>query len=186
MAKETQQWGDMRVFDWLEAGAKGGPHYAHTLNLHWSDAGVEHDLEIYRRTAERLASEPAYWAEIIRESSWRHSLVGCACLLASGRRDFFDDLCYRFRAGSFVAPQIAVTLGLLHGSTAVSFLESILDEPTLRGNPKQAVSAHRVLKRLGAQPTHDVSANDWSGFERGDAMAAERVVEEQWVFWSSL
>jgi hypothetical protein len=185
MPVPTPPWGDMRVFEWLGAETNGVPHYLRTLNLVWSDEDVEHDLAIYRRVAERLAGEPAYWAEIIRESSWRHCLVGCACLLASARHEFFDDLCYSFRAGSFVAPQIAVTLGLLHASKARPFFESVLEESALRRAPKQAVSAHRVLSCLGADPAHHISVNIWSGFERSDAMVAEKVVAEQWHFWSS-
>lgn len=138
---------DKKVLEWLGTDSKGVPYYLHPLNLVWSNAGVEHDLEIYRRVAEELAKDRAYWAAIIRGASWRHSLAGCTCLLASRRREFFDDLCFRFREGSFIAPQIAVTLGILHGVAARPFLESILDEPSLRRRTKQAVSAHRVLTR---------------------------------------
>jgi len=175
---------DGRVFDWLGLDAKSVPYYLHPLNLVWSDEGVDHDLQIYIRVAELLAADRIYWAEIIRESSWRHSLVGCVCLLASRRREFFHDLCYRFRAGSFVSPQVAVTLGLLHGSAARPFFELALDEPALRCRPKEAVSAHRVLLRLGAQPRHEIAVDSWREFDRDDAMVAEKVVSEHWDFWS--
>ena len=141
-------------------------------------------LAVFRRVADRLAGEPAYWAEIIREASWRHSLVGSTCLLASRRHEYFDELCYRFRAGSFVTPQIAVTLGLLHGSSACLFFESVLDDPALRSSPKQAVSAHRILARLGAQSAHDISIEAWRDFEHDDAMIADKVVAAHWDFWS--
>jgi hypothetical protein len=175
----------MRVFEWLGNDSKGVPYYLHPLNLVWSDAGVEHDLELYRRVADRLASDPAYWAEIIRDAAWRHSLAGCTCLLASRRHEFFDDLCYRFRAGSFVAPQLAVALGLLHGSAARSFFESVLDEPTLRSHPKQAVSAHYALLRLGERPAHEISVEGWRDFEHDDAMVADKVMAAHWDFWSA-
>jgi hypothetical protein len=174
-----------KVFEWLGNDSKGVPYYLHSLNLVWSNSGADHDIDHYRRVADKLAAEPAYWAEIIRDASWRHSLAGCTCLLASRRHEFFDELCHRFRAGSFIAPQIAVTLGLLHGSTARSFFESVLDEPKLRNHPKQAVSAHRVLKRLGAQPAQDVSIEAWHGFEHDDATTADEVVADHWDFWSN-
>jgi hypothetical protein len=174
---------DMKVFEWLGDDSKGVPYYLHALNLVWSDAGVEQDMELYRRVAGQLADDAAYWAEIIRSASWRHSLAGCTCLLASRRREYFDDLCHRFRAGSFIVPQIAVTLGLLHGSTARPFFESTLTE--LRSHPKQAVSAHRVLLRLGAQPAHSISIEEWRDFEHDDAMIADKVVAEHWDFWSN-
>ena len=176
---------DMRVFEWLGSDSKQVPYYLHPLSLAWSDAGVEHDLKLYRRVADRLAGDMAYWAEIIRDTSWRHSLAGCTCLLVSRRHEFFDELCCRFRGGSFVAPQIAVTLGLLHGPSARPFFESVLDEPALRRHAKQAVSAHRVLLHLGAQPPHDISVEGWRGFEHDDATVADRAVAAHWSFWSS-
>jgi len=111
-------------------------------------------------------------------------LVGCTCPLASRRHEFFDELWYRFRAGSFVAPQIAVTLGLLHGLSSRPFFESILDDPALRRSPKQAVSAHRALLRLGVQPSHDISIEAWRDFDHDDAMNADKVVTAHWDFWS--
>jgi|GEM_PF-3259272 len=176
---------DMRVFEWLGNDSEGVPYYLHPLNLVWSDAGVEHDLQVFRVAADHLAGDLAYWAEIIRDASWRHSLAGCTCLLVSRRHEFFDELCQRFRDGSFVVPQIAVTLGLLHGAAARSFFESFLNEPNLSSYPKQAVSAHRVLVRLGAQPTHNVSIESWNNLERDDAIVAEKVVTAQWDFWSN-
>ena len=184
MDNPTPQMADMRVFGWLGSDSRGVPYYLNPLNLVWSPAGADHDLEVFRRVATQLAADPAYWAEIIREPSWRHSLIGCVCLLTSGRREFFNDLCFRFRASSFIAPQIAVTLGLLHGSAARLFFESALDDSVIRRNSKQAVSAHRVLLCLGVQPLHDVSVESWQEFERDDAILADRVVREHWAFWS--
>lgn len=184
MPTEAPEMADGRVFDWLGLDATRVPYHLHPLNLVWSDDGVEHDLEIYRRVADLLAADSAYWAEIIRESSWRHCLAGCTCLLASRRHGFYEELCSRFRAGSFVAPQIAVTLGLLHGDAARSFLESALEEPAFRRSPKQAVSAHRVLLRLGAQPRHQVPVDSWTESECDEALVAETVVTDHWSFWS--
>src|ERR1051325_3878056 len=185
MPNSAPQMADRRVFDWLGLVAKGVPYYLHPLNLVWSDEGVDHDLQIYSRVAALLAADQIYWAELVRESSWRHSLAGCVCLLASRRHEFFHDLCYRFRAGSFVSPQIAVTLGLLHGSAARPFFELVLDEPASRCRPKEAVSAHRVLLRLGAQPRHEIAIDSWREFDRDDAIVAEKVVNEHWDFWST-
>lgn len=176
---------DMKVFEWLGNDSKGVPYYLHPLNLVWSDAGVEHDLELYRRVADQLAGDPAYWAEIIRDAAWRYSLAGCTCLLASRRHEFFDALCHRFRAGSFVAPQIAVALGLLHSSAARSFFESVLAEPKWRSRPKQAVSAHYALLRLGECPAHEISVDGWRSIEHDDAMVADMVMAAHWNFWSA-
>jgi hypothetical protein len=175
---------DSRVFEWLGVDSKHVPYYLHPLNLKWSAEGVDHDLQIFRRVAGLLALDPGYWAEIIR-SSWRHSLAGCTCLLASQRCDFFPDLCFRLEARSFVSPQIAVTLGLLHGERACSFLASELDKHEFRRHPKEAVAAHCVLLRLGQRPAYDISPGAWSGFEHDDAVIAEMAVAKHWEFWSS-
>ncbi len=174
---------DRKVLDWLGIDSRGVPYYLNPLNLVWSDEGVEHDLAVFRGVAERLALDMPYWAEIIRSGSWRHCLAGCTCLLVSSRREFFDDLCFGFRQGSFVAPQISVTLGLLHGSAARPFFESVLGDPALRNRPKESASAYEVLLRLGAQPTHE-TLNPGTDLDQGDAMVAEQVVAEHWDFWS--
>lgn len=174
----------MRVFEWLGSDSKGVPYYLHPLNLVWSDEGFEHDLQVYRRVAGLLAADRVYWSQIIREANWRHSLVGCVCLLAAPRQDFFDDLCFRFRASSFIAPQIAITLGLLHRAQAPAFFTSVLEDAALRQKPKIAVGAHRVLLRLGVQPAHEVSLDDWRAIDRDDAFVADAVVREHWNFWS--
>ncbi|HWB59745.1 MAG TPA: hypothetical protein VG733_09640 [Chthoniobacteraceae bacterium] len=175
---------DPKILDWLGNDARGVPYYLCPLNLGWSEAGAARDLEIFRRAAARLAEEPAYWAEIIRTANWRHSLAGCACLLASRTRGFFDDLCFRFNAGSFVSPQIAVTLGLLHGAKAAAFFESALNNAQLR--PKELASAHRVLLCMGERPPREIVADTWSGLDRDDAITGDAVAAEQWDFWKGV
>jgi hypothetical protein len=175
---------DKNVLEWLGVDSRGVPYYLNPLNLVWSSEGVEHDLNVFRQVAEKLGTDLNYWAEIIRAASWRHSLAGCTCLLVSSRHEFFEELSFRFREGSFIAPQIAVTLGLLHGSTARLFLESALDDPILRNRPKQAVAAHQVLLRLGAQPKHNITVEALDAQGRDDAMLADQVVAKHWEFWS--
>ncbi len=176
---------DRRIFEWLGLDGKGVPYWLHALNLVWSDKGADHDLLVYRRTADLLATDIPYWAALIRDPSWRECLAACTCLLASGRKDFFDDLCFRFREGSWVAPQIAVALGLLHGASAKTFLETLLANPGFRKRPKQAISAHHVLLRLGVQPMDDIATESWNTLEQDDAIVAADTVNEQWDFWST-
>ena len=85
--------------------------------------------------------------------------------------------------GSFIAPQIAVALGLLHGAAARPFLESTLDEPSPQQRPKEVVSAHRVLVRLGIHPIREISVDAWPVIERDNAILADKVVAEHWDFW---
>jgi len=177
--------GDDRILDWLGSDCDGLSYHLHPLNLGWSREGVEHDLSVYRRVAHQLANDADYWSAILRHANWRYTLVGCTCLLVSRHVGFFDDLCHRFDAGSMVIPQIAVTLGLLHGSGARAFFESALSRDDVNKRPRQTVSAHRVLLRLGIQPSRDVPIDAWKDFEHDDAMISEQVVQRQWDFWSS-
>ncbi len=89
-----------RVFGWLGVDKQGTSYHLHPLNLVWNVDGVDHDLNVYKTIADRLAADPKYWAAIIREPNWRHTLVGCVCLLGTRRTEVFDDVCFRFEAGS--------------------------------------------------------------------------------------
>jgi hypothetical protein len=174
---------DDRVFEWLDTDARGTPYHLHPLNLMWSEAGVEHDLSIYRGVAERLSSDAAYWSAIIRNVNWRYSLVGCVCLLVSRQRGLFDDLRFRFEAGSMVIPQLAVTMGLLHPADARACFELVLETPILRDHAARRVSAERALVCLGVRGASEVTLDGWSVIDRDYALLADRVVQQHWDFW---
>lgn len=175
-----------RVFKWLGEDKQGTSYHLHPLNLVWSLDGVDHDLGVYRGAANQLAAEPRYWSAIIRDPNWRFTLVGCVCLLVSERTEYFEDLCFRFEAGSMVVPQLAVTLGLLHAAQATPFFHRVLSIPQFKKHPSKAVSAHMALIKLGVGQGPEVKAEEWNDFERDDAMIAKRVLEKHWAFWSGL
>jgi len=174
-----------RVFGWLGVDRQGTPYHLHPLNLVWSIDGVDHDLNVYRKAADRLAADLNYWAAIIRDVNWRYTLVGCVCLLVTQRTEHFDDLCFRYEAGSMVVPQLAVTLGLLNPERAVPFFERVLSTPNLRKHPTKAVAADMALEKLRLRRHREVDAEDWSKLELDDAKTSERVLEQQWAFWSA-
>lgn len=175
---------DMKVLDWLGLDSQGVPYYLHPLNLVWSPGGAERDLELYRQVAIRLANEPAYWSELIRALSWRECLVGCTALLVLNCRENFEDLKYRLRGGSFVAPQIAVTMGLLHSHEARQFLPTAIDEAVQQDRPKVAASAYQVLLRLGETPGRKIFAESGTQSWMDNVLVAEGVVRRHWDFWS--
>jgi hypothetical protein len=175
---------DHRVLEWLGLDDEGTPYYLHPLNLMWSDAGPEHDLAIFRGVADRLATEPDYWRSLLRMLCWRECLAGCTCLLVSGRREFFDDLVFGFRSGCWVAPQIAVTIGILHPRRAVDFFHSALEEDAIRRHAKLGISAFELLLKLGIHPTRQIERQGWSEFDIDDAGVSSQVIEKHWNFWS--
>jgi len=173
-----------RVFDWLGIDKQGTPYHLHPLNLVWSAEGVDHDLNVYKAVADRLAPDPQYWASVIRDPNWRFTLVGCVCLLVTGRTEHFEDLCFRYEAGGIVVPQLAVTLGLLHAEHAVPFFKMMLSTPELRRNPSKAISADRALVKLRVRHQPEVVAEEWKGLGGDDAKAAQSLFEQHWKFWS--
>jgi len=172
-----------KIFEWLESAAGGSPgYYLIPLHLTWRDQGIEHDLEVFRAVSSQLAKEPDYWASCIRYAGWRHSLAACTCLLVSKNTQFFEDLCYRFQHGSWVTPQIAVTLGLLHAEQCRPFLTNVLKGSTEKLDFKTLASANEVLQRLGTEV--DLPPLPKEGFEQEDVSIAKMVVKRHWDFWS--
>ena len=180
----TGQSDHARVFDWLGVDKQGTPYHLHPLNLSWSLDGVDHDLNVYKRAADQLAADASYWAAIIRDANWRFTLVGCVCLLVKRQAGHFDDLSFRFEAGSLIVPQLAVTMDLLNPERAKPFFQRVLATPELRKHPSRAVSADLALVKLGVRQHPGVAVGGWDGLGKDDAMAAQSLVKQHWAFWS--
>jgi hypothetical protein len=182
---ENEMTTEKDLYEWLGADSQGIPYHLHPLNLVWSKEGVEHDLQVYRSVTERLRGEPDFWSTILRGAyGWRPTLVGCACLLLGKESGFFDELTECFENGSFVQPQVAVTLGLLHAERARRFCEAFLSFPEFLRAARAVVSAQRVLQRLGALSELEVQLGNWSIDQQDDAALANAVVIKHWSFWS--
>ena len=163
-----------QIFEWLGKDDAGVGYHLHALHLVWSEAGPDHDVAVFRAAAEQLAAVPAYWAEILLAENWRFTLAGLTCLLASGRREFRVELEERLAAGSYVAPQLAVALGLLHGAAATERLAGIATSPT--ASPEVKWSAAAVLRKLrGEVPATAASPEE---------QAVTEAVERHWAFWA--
>src|SRR5262249_22607858 len=97
---------------------------------------------------EELGRQPEVWSALIRAVNWRFTLVGCVCALVEWADRFYADLAYRFQTGSWVSPQVAVTLGLLHPRSAVQLLSDFLEPPLAHQHPKALAAAQVVLGHL--------------------------------------
>ena len=173
------------ILSWLGTDSQGVPIYLHPLNLVWSPEGAEHDLLSFERVAARLVSDRPLWSAAIRDSGWRPTLAGCVCLLVSREQGFLRDLCDIFERGTWVLPQVAVTLALLHPQDARIFFEAFLASPAHDRSAKHIVSAQRALERLGVLPESAVSLSSWSGPDSEDATIANDVILRQWSFWTT-
>jgi hypothetical protein len=174
---------DTRVFDWLGIDPDGVPYYLHPLNLNWSEAGPEHDLTLFQSVGKRLESEPEYWSQIIRTQAWRHTLVGCVCVMLTRRSDRFADLAHRFNHGSFVVPQVAMTMGIVYPDLAAFHFNTFLNEQNTVRDYKQITSAQAVLAKLGITRSMDLRTEELESHDKHDAEVGHRVIENQWDFW---
>lgn len=167
------------VLGWLGRDSAGASYHLVPLNLTWSAAGVDADLAVFAGVAGRLASDPDLWSLLLRERNWRYTLVGCVCLLVSGNLEHWEDLCWRFEEGSWVSPQLLVTMGLLHPEQTRTWLSRWLDGDARDRTAKSYGAALVVRDRL--EP--DASSPADRRLE-GEAAEGASVAEEQWDFWS--
>jgi hypothetical protein len=194
---------DPKVFKWLGADERGVGRYLHWLNL-CLGPNEEMDLSCLRSTAGRLEAEPSYWSEVIRDRNWRYTLVGCACLLISHQRGFYQDMAYRFEEGSWVLPQIAVALLLLHPKESGALFREAMNPENRSKRFYQAACAERGLVLLGELPESQTmlagkeakSMEEYfvlekqmkeeyglTGLKVEQGLTALRVMREHWEFW---
>ncbi len=167
------------VLRWLGRDSAGAAYHLAPLNLTWSSAGVEADLAVFEGVARRLSSDPELWSVLLKEPNWRFTLVGCVCLLVQGSREHFADLSWRLEQGSWVAPQLAVTMGLLNPELAGPALRELLEGGALEGQGRSMGAVRFVLERL--EPSCPEPAHAAQGQE--DALEGARVAQKLWDFW---
>jgi hypothetical protein len=143
--------------------------------------------------AARLRDDVPSWRALIRHPDWRHTIAGCSAALLVRDDRFLDDLLYRFQQGSWVSPQLAVALGIVHAIEAVAEFEPLLGEAAGSIDPKRLFSAYAVLKLLGRDATGAFEARDLFRRSRDEsvgtsplaygAFIALGAVHGLWAFW---
>ena len=176
---------DPKVFEWLGSDFRGMPYYLKSLRLSWG-RGKQEDIQVavqrFLEVANRLKAEPLYWSEILRTGAWRHTLVGCVCVLLTQDDGHFQDLAFSFEQGNWVAPQIAVTMGIVYPELACQYFTDYLLSSNRERGSKSITSAECVLNKLGSKVDKTFEWN--SALERDEASIAVSVVENYWDFWS--
>lgn len=185
---------DDEVFEWLGEGLSPSLPYLQLLHPNQSERG-RRVLANLRVVVSRLRNRPEYWRELIRAQNWRHTIIGCSAVLMVREARFLDDLLYRFDQGSWVAPQLAIALGLVHPAEAVTELEGVIRQHDSSADFKRVFSAYAVLKLMGREIVQEFEASDL--FRRSqiestgtsllaqDSLVAVNVVHSQWDFWTS-
>lgn len=91
------------------------------------------DHEPYRRALsavvgihDREKEDAGLWSGLIRCRNWRYTIVGCTAVVATRDTRFFDDLTWRFVQGSWVQPELAATLVVVHGPASEAFFFKVL------------------------------------------------------------
>ncbi|WP_165251221.1 hypothetical protein [Paludisphaera soli] len=181
------------VFEWLGEGlSPSPPAYLRLLGPGGGGRG-DHLLANLATVAGRLRERPGYWGELIRARNWRPTLVGCSAALLARDLRFLDDLLDRFKRGSWVAPQLAVALGLLHPAEAAVELEGVMRQQSDSAGLKAVFSAYAVLKQMGSRATQEFEASDLfrqiqserpgTSAPAYDWLVVVQVVHRQWDFW---
>lgn len=186
---------DLEVFQWLGEGlSPSPPAHLRLLGPGGDERGtrVLANLEV---VATRLCDQPERWAALIRSRNWRPTLIGCSAVLLARDPRFLDDLLDRFRQRSWVSPQLAVALGLIHPNEAVPEFEALLRQAEAATSFMEVFSAYSALKILGRESALKFEASDLdrcsqvesSGRSRAAyaALVAVGTVHRHWGYWSS-
>src|SRR5260221_4543096 len=165
---------DSKVLAWLGSDEKGMGYYFYFLTLRYSISPEA--LSRLRSVAYQLGREPDYWEQVISGSGfgWRTQLVGSYALLISNNYGYSLALMNGLRRFSFVSPQIAVILGILHPSEALSFFEEMILSPNTKDDPDRTTAMYQILLKLGSTvatsfdlesfkstPPSDYSESNW-------------------------
>jgi|SRR5215204_1162317 len=200
--EETRKWlktmPDNKVFEWLGNDLNDVPNYLHLLNLNWSDEDINSELKLFRETARKLSKEPEYLRQMIRTRFWRHTLVACISVILLEAKEFCADLKASFDQPNFVAPQIAVALGLLCPTEAIDYFgevvrsansipgaENFMRDSTICTDPKRIVAAQTVLSKLEPKMATKLAKSDVFREHRNhmDGEIGASVAEDHWEFW---
>jgi hypothetical protein len=205
ISEETRQWlksePSDKVFEWLGNDTNNIPNYLHLLNLMWSQKGVNHDLQLYQKVAQRLGDEPKYLSQMIRTNFWRHTLIACVSVILLQARAYCTDLKASFEQRNFVSPQIAVALGLVCPTEAVSYLSSVVRQAncipdadsyqadsTIHTDPKRIVAAHLVLSKLDMELAEQLAQSEVFKQHQNhmNGEIGSSVADLHWKFWSEI
>ena len=188
---------DNKVFDWLGNDSDDVPNYLHLLNLYWKK-DVKEELKLFREAARILLNEPEYLRQMIRTIFWRHTLVACVSVILLEAKEFCADLKEGFEKRNFVAPQIAVTLGLICPDNSIDYLsevvqkakpipnaENFMRDSTIHTDPKRIVAAQTVLSKINPKLANKPAKSDvfQEHLKHPDGEIGASVAEHHWEFW---
>jgi len=156
--------------------------------------------------AQRLAQLPEQWDGLVSGQvgvGWRTNLVAAYALLIAQNKDHGDALVESLERKTWVSPQIAVTLGLLHPEIAIAYFSELLTRSDVAADPKRTAAAYQILSALGSSaaakfnyeafaahpppPTAEAySANSWDSYWRMDCTAGFTIAEAHWEAWKNI
>lgn len=199
--EETREWlktmPDNKVFEWLGSDSDNVPNYLHLLNLYWKK-DVKEELKLFEDVARKLLDEPEYLRQMIRTNFWRHTLVACISVILFEAKEFCSDLKDSFNQSNFVAPQIAVALGLVCPDDAIDYLsevvqnakpipnaENFMRDSTIHTDPKRTVAAQTVLSKLKPKLAAKLAKSDvfQEHIKHMDGEVGVSIAEHHWEFW---
>ena len=173
---------DLRVFHWLEEISGEKTAYLKMLNLVVPASEISEHLKMWRQLGKRVEADRGYYWELMKDGNWRANLVACFCLLATNNRNCQKHLERKFLRGSFVSPQIAVALTLLHPKTTRDLFMLCLRSEFrgVKARSKELGAITALLPQIDPKIEKPVDPIiDELEFKIG-----ERVATEHFKFWS--
>jgi hypothetical protein len=181
------------VLSRLSEGLTGGPPAYLALRAPRRNDWCLSVLSNLRSLIPDLRDAGSLWADLIVDVNWRFTLVGCSAVLVDRNTSFLSQLLYRLKSGSWVAPHLAVSLGLVHPDRATPALEEVLRDGAARPNVRNWNAVYSAYEVLKIAMSHDYKAEYQYLVEdaRTDRVAAHEstavasLVPHLWSFWSA-
>ncbi len=191
------------VFAWMHKKTGDGSFYLNLLNPRYVDKASEDWLPVFIELAHQLKAE----TDLVRQmlsSHWRPSLVATSVILLLRSRDFEKDVVQRLLKGSWIAPQLAVCIGLISLGQERAVLERHLNQLIVehQANPdselgKYLMSTYSALKFMGAQTAQEFENSpyfrevtpmviDQHNWQNADNFTWLRLIGSLWEFWSAI
>lgn len=192
------------VFDWMSEKTGERTFYLEFLNLHHTGEKLAFWLNAYSDLARILRSQPDVLRKMLMESPWRPSLVANVVIILLRAQEFEKDLVQRLVQGSWIAPQLAVSTGLISTGRQIATLEDSLDQLIARYQEyadnelgKHLMSVYAALKLIGSHRAvefqnstyfHEITPSEVAkdNWRHADNLRWVQLIQTQWDFWSAI
>lgn len=172
---------ETNILNWLGEMTDEPTYYLRALNLTWDESEVESAMAIYGKLAQRINGVPRLFDELLTCRNWRESLTVYMCLMVTEDRHYFDKLTNHFVQGSFVSPQIAVALSVLHKDQCLQLFQDCLTR-TFKDDINCSKQIGAIVSLMPSLGTNVINLNRLK-IEASDFSAGMNAAHQHNIFW---